>query len=362
MKICFLMPSHWSGGLGGSEVQVKYIMDFIRQRTEHELVMICRNTEMSDEQEAPIIKTSPLWPFGRYLKAADYFSVRKHLRRQMPDVVYTRRGTPLVGFAAEYCRRFNKRLVFHIAAVEDVAPPRYRALQSIPKRVERPLYEYGLRRADVIIAQAMYQADLLKQNYGLTCSAIIPNFHPTPALVEKATDTRTILWVANLKPVKRPEIFVNLARECECIDDVEFIMIGALQDARYSELLNNAAQLRNFRYLGQQPLEITNQYLGRAHLLVNTSRQEGFSNTFIQAWLRDVPVVSLSVDPDEVLQKHNLGVCCHGSTEQLNSTVKSLLTQPGRLLSLACGIRDTAIDLYGDHNCESLVRLIVGEM
>lgn len=361
MKICFLMPSHWSGGLGGAEVQVKYIMDYMRQRTDHELSMICRNTKMTVEHGVPISRTSPLWPFGRYFGAADYFSVRKLLRTLKPDVVYTRRGTPLVGFAAEYCCRFDKRLIFHIAAVEDVVHPRFGALDSIPKRLERPLYEYGLRRADVIVAQAKYQVALLQQNYGLACSAILPNFHPVPASVEKDGNTRTVLWIANIKSVKRPEIFVDLARHCEPIESTEFVVIGALQDRRYGTLLKEASELSNFRYLGPQPLEAVNRHLELGHLLVNTSIEEGFPNTFIQAWLRGVPVVSLEVDPDEMLKEHGMGICCDGSIERLTSVVKALLVNSDELRSLASGVRDTAMDQYGERNCESLVKLIEGE-
>jgi len=353
------MPSHWSAGLGGSEVQVRYIMAYMRRWTEHELSMICRNTKMSVEHGVPISRTSPLWPFGRYFKAADYISVRKLLRRLKPDVVYARRGTPLVGFAAEYCRRFDKRLVFHIAAVEDVVRPRFRAIDSIPKRLERPLYEYGLRRADVIVAQANYQTALLQQNYGLACSAVLPNFHPVPASVEKEVNTRTVLWVANIKSVKRPEIFVNLARKCESIENTEFVMIGAIQDRRYRGILKEASELSNFRYLGPQPLEAVNRHLELGHLLVNTSREEGFPNTFIQAWLRGVPVVSLEVDPDEMLMEHGMGICCDGSLDQLATTVKALLENSDKLRSLASNVRAIAMDMYSERNCESLVKLIV---
>ena len=65
----------------------------------------------------------------------------------------------------------------------------------------------------------------------------------------------------------------------------------------------------NLQYLGEVSQDEVNRRLREGHILVNTSRYEGFSNTFVQAWMRRVPVVSLTVDPDNILVRENIGFC-----------------------------------------------------
>ncbi len=44
----------------------------------------------------------------------------------------------------------------------------------------------------------------------------------------------------------------------------------------------------------------------RAKIFLNTSQIEGFPNTFLQAWVRSVPVVTF-FDPDSLVKQRQLG-------------------------------------------------------
>ena len=93
-------------------------------------------------------------------------------------------------------------------------------------------------------------------------------------------------------------------------------------------LMQGIATTRNLQYAGEKSHAEVNAILARAHIFVNTSTHEGFPNTFIQAWMRDVAVVSLSVDPDRVLASRKLGILAQ-SEAGLAAAVRRLADDAG---------------------------------
>jgi glycosyltransferase involved in cell wall biosynthesis len=63
----------------------------------------------------------------------------------------------------------------------------------------------------------------------------------------------------------------------------------------------------NIEYRGQVSPAEAQSVIRNAGLLLSTSNIEGFPNTFLQAWAEGVPIVSLELDPDGVIDKYKLG-------------------------------------------------------
>ena len=168
---------------------------------------------------------------------------------------------------------------------------------------------YGVRRASHVVVQTSGQGDLLRRKFNREPTAVIRNFQPLPeALPTKQDGGLRVLWVGNIKEVKRPQLFLELAERMAGRPGYEFWMVG--REGRHSGILPMMAAVqrsKNVRYFGELPLEKVNALMEEADVFVNTSSFEGFPNTFIQAWARGAIVTTLDVDVDGGLDARGIG-------------------------------------------------------
>jgi glycosyltransferase involved in cell wall biosynthesis len=136
-------------------------------------------------------------------------------------------------------------------------------------------------------------------------------------------------------------------------------MVGGAPAGEWAkQQLAAIAATPNVDYRGALSQSAVNSLLEETDLLVNTSDHEGFSNTFIQAWMRRVPVVSLRVDPDRLLSRGGLGAVAGGDEEQLYESVASLLQDPDRCAAIGARARRYALEHHAESNIETLARLL----
>jgi len=76
---------------------------------------------------------------------------------------------------------------------------------------------------------------------------------------------------------------------------------------RFKQARDEARRLSNVLFLGTMPPVEMESWFQRTKLFLNTSIREGFPNTFLQAWMNGVPVVSLNIDPDAIIERYGLG-------------------------------------------------------
>jgi len=93
-----------------------------------------------------------------------------------------------------------------------------------------------------------------------------------------------------------------------------------------------AREVPNLTLHGSLGQDETLGLFDRARLLVNTSDIEGLPNTFYQAWVRAIPVVSF-LDPDQRIVSHGLGAAVP-DFETLVAAVRDLLADEPRRRAL----------------------------
>src|SRR5690349_10814201 len=328
MKICFvglenlpvLAPEYRQYNIAGEGVQQTLLGRALARRGHH-VSMVVWDYGQIDGAEWEAIRVFKSYPPDAGIPVLRFVHPRwtgmwSALTRADADLYYTSCAGMHVGLVALFCRRFHKRFVFRTASDTDCDGSRL----LVRFARDRWLYAHGLRRADAILVQSASQLEALARNYGLAAriaGMLVENPQPVSA---RDID---VLWVSNIRRVKRPDRILELAGE---LPEVKIHMVGGplpgeedlFQDAR-----DRAAAKATLTFHGRVPYPDASDLYGRARILVNTSDVEGFPNSYLQAWIRGVPVVTL-IDPDRTIESEGLGVAV-SAVAQIPAAVRRLL-------------------------------------
>jgi len=227
------------------------------------------------------------WPGLRffYPRMSDLLGL---LRRVNPDIVFTQTAGEQVASAAVYSRLSGRPFVFAGASDKDfVMGP----LPGMPAQ-HVAMYRWGLRSAQAVVVQNVAQLDLLKRHFQRD-GHLIQNGYEEP-LAQPGAFEGTVLWAATVKPLKRPDHVVALARR---LHHLRFLMVGGPGVARgaqayFDGIARQARGLSNLTMTGHVPFRDVGAAFDGASVCLNTSDYEGLPNTFMQAWLRGIPTLS----------------------------------------------------------------------
>jgi len=230
MRVCLILENHPAAVMGGAEYQAHLLAEELASRPGVQATYLARSAPDSGLASYEIRHFGSTSGFRRRAVVFDSRSLWQALVDLQPDVIYQRmkQGYTLVG--ALYGRRNGVPFVFHAASEPDVDGRWLRKGLSpnLPlDLLDVAVGNLGVRLSSRVVVQTKKQALLLRRHFGREPAALVRNFQPLPhALpVKSGTDTR-ILWVGNIKGVKRPELFLGLASRFAGRDDVKFWMVG----------------------------------------------------------------------------------------------------------------------------------------
>lgn len=314
MKV-LIVNRHREDSLGGSELQCDFIASELTGRGYRVQYLAMMG---SDKNYNTIYEVIPC--------SSDTDSIIENIKKSQPDVIYWRYNKRHFYPVARYARKKKIKFIFAASHIIDLKPwifNKKTGLISTMRTLIKRLWQHrGFNYVDALVVNNKDFLDVLS----IQKQVFIPN-GMTGNSVAFNWGKPYITWVANIKEVKRPELYIDLAKELES-SGVDFLMIGAVQEKKYSWIQNKENLPSNLYYLGPKSVEEVNGILASSLLHVHTCYVEGFPNIFIQAWMQGIPSITYSFDPSDYMRENNLGYSANENRQDFVRLVKNLIEEP----------------------------------
>jgi glycosyltransferase involved in cell wall biosynthesis len=364
LRVCIVAENHPQARMGGAEYQTQLLAEQLASRADADVSYLALRVPAADRiRPYTLLQTGRDSWLRRRAAFFDAFALTRRLEEIRPHVIYQQMKQSYTAVCARYARRHGIPFYFHVASDADLDGS-WVALRlgsnTLFDCVEELLGNWGVRHATHVVVQSTRQQRLLRERHQRDASILVRNFQPLPErLAEKSTAPSRVLWVGNFKDVKQPELFVELARSLVGDQRFWFDMIGRpAVSRRFEPMMRAISELPNLKYHGELSIDAVNELMVGAGFFVNTSRFEGFPNTFVQAWARGAIVLSLVVDPLEGMERLCLGYRA-GTVDKLRALLLELQVDPGRCAGLRRRSHDYALENHSMVQAERLAELMI---
>jgi glycosyltransferase involved in cell wall biosynthesis len=231
----------------------------------------------------------------------------RKIKNANPDYVYE--SIPNWGsyFLGSICRLLKIKYVLRVSNDSFLDD---RVLKSYSK-FDRYFLMKGLGNADIILCQNDYQYSVIRKNFpGKRVYKIgNPIYVHKPEEYERSGERDYIAWAGLFQYQKNLKLLYQIA---EALPHETFKVAGSPSskaDEETRTYLEKLKELPNVELVGFLDRKSVLSFFSKSKFLLNTSRFEGFSNTFLEAMAMGTPILtSEAVNPDGIISKYKLGI------------------------------------------------------
>ncbi len=337
MKFCFfgnISNSLQGQTKGGGELQIALLAKALVLKG-HEVVIIDPYAVKSFTTEEGIqLLNVPAWNKGiRGIRLFQYRipALYKLLKTQMADYYYVRMRSYMHLLTYKAAQRNGAKFIIGLAHDLDVASfsekfkyeykPKFNLINFLTLWLPSDIvFNYLLRKADHITLQHIGQ-------------------QPSSPSVQKKAQIFPTIFYYNSKPVvgnKVNDYFIHVgsmtilkgtANLHELVKIIgtksKVVIVGQPCDNKSEEIYKSLAKMDNVILKGRLDHAETMRLISNASALISTSNYEGFPNIFLEAWSAGIPVISLKVNPGNVIDKYQLGFFCDGDLNRMKEIMDS---------------------------------------
>lgn len=317
-RLCFVQTQAYrffsgTAAAGGAELQFYYLATTLARNTRYEVHFVLGDFGQPTSQRVDgvwlhrwensrrsLIKLVSLWRVLNSIDADLYLTTSRSLL------------VPVTMFA----KLFRKKNFHRTSHERQISPTLFPG-----SALSRAIHRSALRACSLCLTQSIEHQRLLQTGYGIR-SVVLNN--ALPLVVIQPAKKESVLWMARAIDWKQPQLFLDLAQR---FPEQTFVMVcPPSHDQRYwHKIKKRAATLSNVTFYSSVPYRDTWPLFAAASVFVNTSSQEGWPNTFLQAGATRTPILSLTVDPEGFIEQTSSGLVCHGSIDRLTAGLEHLL-------------------------------------
>jgi glycosyltransferase involved in cell wall biosynthesis len=322
LRVCFISPKAYpifnpavETVFGGAEVDLYLLATELAKDPAYQVSFIVADYGQPDGEVRDGVRLLKTLTF-RENAFAGAIKIWRGMQRADADIYMHEAASMGTALAAAFCRRHRRAFVYRTASSRETDGAYFSS-----HRISGFFVRRGFCAADVVIVQNDRDGDSLRRTVGIA-PIVIRNACRLPAVSQTAKDS--ILWAGRSLPVKRPDMFLDLAK---AFPQQRFVMIcqEGTGDADYPRLVRQAEAIDNLTFLRRVPYHEIDRYFERAAVFVNTSESEGFPNAFIQAAAAGAAILSYAVNPDDFLTRYRCGLSCSANFDTLTQQLASLL-------------------------------------
>ena len=303
---------------GGAELQLKILATAFSEKPETEVHFITRGQGPKEIFTCGkiIVHKLPCRTNSMARMLLGSYDILKELRSLHADV-YIQRGSGIeTWLTAQTASVVKTPFIFMTSHDMDTDG----TCAKIIGKLSGFFYRQGLRKTNWIITQSIHQQEMIKKVYGRE-SSVLCSSHVIPEHIPSHKDG--VLWISRCEKWKNPEAFLSLVAQNS---KIPFTMVcpKANDQGYFEHIREEAKKNANLHFYSGLPFEETEQLFASHKLFINTSKNEGFPNTFVQATKWGTPILSLQVNPDNILNRHKIGLFADGDEACLNDSLKEL--------------------------------------
>ena len=330
-RICFISAYHKFCPAGGAEYQTYLISEELQKKGARIFYISPYSPRNQDEVIVENGKTIYCYKrrLERKLFGSNYlFSlniVRKYLNQIKPDIIFQRGVSSITGLCSWYSRKNQVPFIVSIASDVNLAKVNLiRTLRYPLNVIDTVLGQHGLKKSSSIIVQSYSQLNHLKDRYHRDAFLIRNMFYKDMEIgIDIGKKKDQIICFCKYNQNKSPEVCFKMA---ELLPHRKFVIAGLDHDiSKLKKYSKFTAVPGNVYFAGKLNRNQFLQVLSESKILLSTSLYEGFSNTFIEAWINKTAVVSLNVNPDNFFDGDKYGYYARGDLSVAESQIEKLM-------------------------------------